>query len=85
MKYIPKRAITTPAILRNHKPAPCHELFSVSRRTKADELPAATIGRQCPRANKTIIPMPVITFCCTVTMARIGAMKPKVHDPDNIP
>ena len=46
MKYAPSRAMTTPAQRRNHMPAPCQALFSVTLRTRAVELPATAMGRQ---------------------------------------
>ena len=74
-----------PALRRNHNPAPCHALFSVSFRTMAVELPATAMGRQCPKAKRIIISEPVTIFCCTETIARIGAINPKVQEPDKIP
>ena len=75
----------TPAPFRNQLPAPCQALFSITFRTAAVELPATMIGRQWPTAKSRMKRMPVVIFCCTVMMARIGAMNPKVHDPDSTP
>ena len=46
--------MVAPAPLRNHTPTVCHALFSIKRLTAAVELPAITIGRQCPTANSNI-------------------------------
>ena len=75
----------TPAPFRNQPPAPCQALFSITFRTAAVELPATMIGRQWPTAKSRMKRMPVVIFCCTVMMARIGAMNPKVQVPDSTP
>ena len=85
MKYTPKRQIMAPAPLRNQVPIPCQALFPITFRTAAVELPATMIGRQWPIAKNRMKRIPVAIFCCTVIMAKIGAMNPKVQDPDNMP
>jgi len=43
------------------------------------------MGMQCPTPNSTMNSTPVSTFSCTVMIARMGAMKPKVHEPESTP
>ena len=85
IKYIPRRIMVEPAIFLNHRPAPFHKVFSSSFFTRAVELPATRIGRQWPRPNMMIRIIPVRIFCCMVMMARIGAINPKVHEPERMP
>ena len=85
IKYTPKPPIRIPAPFRNQT-APCwNDDFSRSCFTAAAELPAITMGRQWPMAKRRIKSMPVATCFWTVMMARIGAMNPKVHDPESRP
>jgi hypothetical protein len=84
-KYAPRSTMTIPAPLRNKEPVLCHVLFSRMRLTNAVELPAMTIGRQWPNANRIISMTPVSTLACTVTMARIGAMNPNVQELERNP
>ena len=58
-----QQKIATAATFRNQFPAPCQRLFSMTPFTKAVELPAKTMGIQCPVANRRIKSMPVAIFC----------------------
>ncbi len=62
IKYSPSMPISSPAPFLNHAPALCHARISVILLARAAEHPATRMGRQCPRAKRTIMVMPVITF-----------------------
>ncbi|WDP85274.1 MAG: hypothetical protein HUN05_09100 [Desulfobacter sp.] len=62
IKYPPKQAMVAPASFLNHVPAEFHLLFSSSFFTAAVELPAMTIGIQCPTAKRVIRMTPVAIF-----------------------
>ena len=51
----------------------------------AAELPAIAMGTQWPMPKSKIKRIPVKTFCWIVIRARIGAIKPKVQDPERMP
>ena len=82
---MPNKPIVTPAVFLNQR-LPCWtDRFSRYFLTKAIELPAITIGNECPSPNSTISKMPVVVCCWIVMMARMGAMNPNVQDPERTP